>query len=527
MIASRGGHLLITSQTAYKEMKTLDGSLRAIPPEVLLICDPHKPLAFAGVMGGESSAIHAETVNVLIEAAHFSPQSIRKATRLLQLKSDSSQRFEKGVDPCGVLQALDYAASLLVQVAGGVVATGTIDLVAHAFHPKKIPCRTRRVNELLGTTLSTSEIAALLTRLQMQIVEEKSHELLISVPSFRMDVVSEIDLVEEIARLYGYNSIPKEAPRFVSSPLMNAPLYEMEKMVRAHLMQEGLQELMTCDLISPSQSTMSLMPHMTEENVVKVLLSHSVDQSVLRTTLLPGLLQVAKYNSDHGNSDIAGFEVGRVHVKENENYLEPTMAGVILSGRTAPYHWSPKPREYDFFDLKGIVEDVVKRLKVADLKMEASHFPQFHPGRQARIFVGDVLLGVLGEIHPEQLEALGLSQRVYFAQINLSELLLLVPKDWKVSPIIPFPGSERDWTVTVSDSISIETLMKAIQAAASSLLERVLLLDLYKSAQIGEDKKNVTFRFFYRDKEKTLSFDEVEREHARIVNLSFGFIYEK
>jgi len=512
-----GGRLIVTSQTAYTELETLDGQRRAIPPDVLLICDQHKPLAFAGVMGGMSSAVTDHTVNVLIESAHFLPQSIRKAARLLQLKSDSSHRFEKGVDPHLVPQALDYAASLLSQVTGAVVAQGMIDIQAHPFPLKKIVCRTARVNALLGTHLSTSEIAQFLTSLHMQIIEESLTQLLVEVPSFRIDVTAEIDLIEEVARIYGYNHIVKAPPRHTSSFLMNAPLYEIEKKVRESLLQEGLQELMTCDLISPSQSTMSLMHSMTEENVVKVLQSHSVDQSVLRTTLLPGLLQVAKYNSDHGSSNLAGFEVGRIHFKEGENYMEPSVVGIILSGCRTPYHWDPKPQELDFSDLKGIVENLCERFKVKPLRFEISHFSQFHPGRQAKILVGDVVLGVLGELHPKHVEALGLSQRLLFAQMTINEFLHLSPKEWKVVPLVPFPGSERDWTLTVSETTPIETLMRAIHKTSSPLLERVLLLDLYKSAQIGEDKKNVTFRFFYRDKDKTMSFDEVEKEHARIV----------
>ena len=200
-----------------------------IPPEALLISDAVKPLAFAGVMGGESSAVTEQTRTILIEAAHFVPQSVRKASRLLGLKSESSLRFEKGVGPALSLEALDYAAWLLEQVAGGVTGKGIIDVQAHPLHSKKIACRTQRVNDILGTQLSTSEIAQLLRRLQMQIIEEGSHQLLVEVPSFRLDVTAEIDLIEEVARVYGYNHIPKVVPRHISSSLLNAPLYEIEK----------------------------------------------------------------------------------------------------------------------------------------------------------------------------------------------------------------------------------------------------------------------------------------------------------
>lgn len=511
-----GKKIIVTAQTEHKELETLDDLRRLIPPESLLICDAEKPLAFAGVMGGKSSAVSEETVNVLIEAAYFSPQSIRKTTKLIGLKSDSSQRFEKGIDPNGVLTALDYAAYLLQKVAGGTVAKGAIDQKAHEFAEKRIDCRTGRVNQLLGTNLSTNEIASLLGRLGIRVVEERLGDLLVSVPTFRNDITTEIDLVEEIARVYGYNHIPKPTPRHISSNLNNAPIHDMEQEVRFRLVAEGLQELMTCDLISPTQAEMELENAMNKSAQISVLHSHSIDQSVLRTTLLPGLLQVVKYNFDHGNFDVSGFEVGRVHFKQGEHYFEPTVAGIILSGKKAPYHWNPKPGECDFFDLKGIVENLLSALGIEGVEFAVSHLHNFHPGRQASIKKADVVLGVIGEVHPQHVSKLDVPTHVYFAELNLNELMALMPKKKQVIELPSFPGSERDWTVTLHDDQPIELILSAVRAVPSRLLEEVALLDLYKSEQIGKDKKNATFRFFYRDKEKTIAFETVEKEHARI-----------
>ena len=257
---------------------------------------------------------------------------------------------------------------------------------------------------------------------------------------------------------------------------------------------------------------------MGKEALIEVLHSHSVDQSVLRTSLLPGLLQAVKYNFDHGNPNIAGFEVGRIHFKQNDNYLEPTAAGIILSGKRAPYHHDPKVEEFDFFDLKGIIENLIEGLKIQGVDFETSHLHNFHPGRQAKIKKGDVTLGVIGEVHPEHVAKIDIPSRIFFAELELNEILPLISKQWKVAELSSFPGSERDWTITLDEWIPIETILSSLRAVPSRLLEKVILLDLYKSEQIGKDKKNATFRFFYRDTEKTLAFETVEKEHARITD---------
>ncbi len=512
-----GHEIFVRSETDYKQLFTLDEVERTIPPEALLICDREKPLAFAGVMGGKSSAVTEETMNVLIEAAYFTPQAVRKASRLLGLKSDSSQRFEKGIDPQAVVWSLNYAAHLLQKVAGGDIARGVIDEKAHEFREKKIACRMERTNRLLGLHLSAGEIAGLLGRLGMEILEENTHQLLVAVPTYRNDVSIEDDLIEEVARLYGYNHFPKVTPVHISSTIPHAPLYLMEKETREHLIGEGLQEFVTCDLISPTQVAMTRENILGDEAVIAVLQSHSVEQSVLRTTLLPGLLQVVKYNFDHGNPDIAGLEVGRVHFKQDGGYLEPSTAGIILSGKRGPYHFDPKPQDVDFFDLKGIIENLLAGFKIEELAFEVSHLHNFHPGRQAKVKKGDVYLGVIGEVHPDHVAKIDIPQRVYFAEINLHEVMNLQPKAWQVKEWGQFPGSQRDWTVMLNAEVPVEAILSTLRAGASPLLEKVILLDLYKSEQIGKDKKNATFRFFYRDKEKTVDFETVEREHARLI----------
>ncbi len=512
-----GHHLIVTSQTAYTTLETLDTAQRNIPPNALLICDDNKPLAFAGVMGGMSSAVTDKTRSILIEAAVFSPQSIRKTTKILSLRSDSSNRFEKGIDPNGLINALDRAASLLQEIAGGTVVSGYLDQKTRAFEDKRIACRLNRVNELLGTQLSLSEVQEIFHRLRFHNVIEGSHSLIVSIPSYRNDISIEADLIEEIARIYGYNNIPRRPPRHIASTILPAPMYIMEKTARSRLIAEGLQECVTCDLISPIQAEMGLENALSKESLISVLHPSSIDQSVLRPSLLPGLLQVVKYNHNHSNDNLCGFEIGRIHFRDGENFREFSTAGIVMTGKSSLYHWDPKPREVDFFDLKGIIENFLASLHIGAVAFVRSHLHNFHPGRQASIKVRDQTIGVLGEVHPSHIQKLDIGQRIYFAEINLQDVLQLTPKSRQVAEINPFPGSERDWTITVSEEMTIGKLLDIIKESSSRLLEQVYLLDLYKSNQIGQDNKNATFRFYYRDQKKTIAFETVEKEHARLI----------
>ena len=241
--------ILVHAQTSFSHLQTLDEQLREIPPESLLICDPEKALAFAGVMGGKSSAVTEETRNILIESAYFTPQAIRKTGKWLGLRTEAGQRFEKGVDPNAIIPALNYAAYQLREVAGGKIAVGYIDQKVHAFEPKKIACRLSRINGLLGTQLSLRQAAQLLERLGIEI-QERQTELIASLPTYRNDLSIEEDLIEEIARIYGYNNIQKSIPSHSSSTLAPASSYTLESRVRHGLLNEGLQEFLNCDLIT-------------------------------------------------------------------------------------------------------------------------------------------------------------------------------------------------------------------------------------------------------------------------------------
>jgi phenylalanyl-tRNA synthetase beta chain len=516
-----GDHtIIVRCANEGEEFTTLDGQKRILSAEDLLICDKSqaegRPIALAGVMGGANTEVGDTTHNILIEAANFLPSSVRRTSRRLSLFTDASRRFERSVDPEGVIWALDRAAQLMQQLAKGKIAHGALDNKEHPFPRQHVKCRLSRINQLLGLQLGVGEVEAIFTRLEIVHRWDGKNEFILQIPTYRADITAEIDIVEEVARIYGYDNIPRPVPLYRGSELPNAPMYLFEKQARSHLLAASLQEFVTCDLIGPTLLELVGEPSMPEEAVVKVMNPTSIEQSILRTSLLPGLLQVVKYNADYQQQDIAGFEIGRIHFKQGEQYIEQSMAGIILVGQERPSHWERKASTQDFFDLKGIVEGFLYGLGVS-VTFQKSSQPILHPGRQQSIYAGDLRVGSFGELHPAISRRLGISERIYFAELNLHDLFQHRKPIGKVTELAQFPASERDWTVTLSTEQPIQEFLDHFYQIDSALLEEVSLLDLFTSDKLGRDRRNATFHFVYRDKQKTVAQAAVDAEHARLI----------
>lgn len=512
------GEIIVKLAEAGEQFSTLDHQIRTLSETTLMICDSRKPIAIAGLMGGLAAEVSESTVNVLIESAYFHPASIRKTSKQQGLQTEASKRYERGADPQQTLPSLERVCSLIQELAGGKASTGIIDVKQRSFNPKTITCRLSRINQLLGTQLAFSEVDTILQRLQCRLSYESQHVLHVEVPTYRCDLHSEVDLIEEVARIYGYHNIPKTSARHISSPLLHAPIFLFEREIRSRLINEGLQEFLTCDLINPSSIEKTLSDYIQPDSIVAILNPNSIDQGILRPTLLPGLLELAKYNFDHKNSNISGFELGRIHFKQSGQYKEQSMAAIILAGQDRPHHWDRKPIDTDFYDLKGIVENLLKGLGILHPLFSISHFTCFHPGRQANIQKDSLRIGTIGEIHPAVLREWGISNRLIYAELNLHDLFQLKKPKELMHNLSQFPSSERDWTITLPEGLAIDQVLNAIHSIPSPLLETVLLLDIHHSEKLGPDLKNATFRFVYRDQSRTLSFEEVEAEQARIIN---------
>ncbi len=503
-----------TSQT----ILGLDGIEYEVPTGTLLISDAKKPVAIAGILGANNSAVPKDsnqTHNLLIEAAFFDPAAIRKGAKALDLRTESAQRFEKGTDPNGILDALDEAVSLILEICGGHLVSGTIDIKTQTFAPKEIQCRPARVNQLLGTKLSFAEIQAIFHRLGFSTKETTTETIQVSVPLFRSDISEEIDLVEEVARIYGYNHIEKGIARCATSPIPHDPAYLFESEVRKRLISLGLQEWLTADLISPKLADLTQEWVHKDAKLLTTLKPKTEEYSILRPSLLPGMMQSAANNFDHKTHTFHAFELGRIHFLQNSQLVEQPMAAIMLAGKTAPSHWDAKPTDVDFFDLKGILENLLDCLHIRGVAFEPSKHLSFHPSRQANLQAGNLLVGSFGEVHPKLLAKLDIKQRLLYAEINLHHLLTLRKEHLQMHSIPKFPASERDWTISIPLNLPMQTLFLAIQSARPPLLEKAELVDLYIPE--GSEKKNASFRFTYRDLAKTVSFEEVEEQHRLLM----------
>lgn len=514
------GHEIVVRNAKEGEgFVTLDGKERRLSSEDLLICDKSKPVALAGVMGGLNSEVSDTTRNVVLESAYFHPGTIRKTSKRLGLQTDASKRFERGCDPNQVPKALDRAIMLIKQVAGGDILEGAFDIKESTFPERVVACRLSRVNHILGTHISVNEVETIFKNLGFNYRWDGQDTFTVTVPTYRVDVLDEIDLIEEVARIFRYDNIEKpSSARYHASRIPHAPIFHFEQEVRSRMVSEGLQEFITCDLIGPSLLGIVHDSMIPEAALIRVLNPTSVEQSVLRTSLLPGLLQVVKYNLDHQNLNVSGFEVGRVHFKDLDKYKEQPVLGIILTGRSSPHHWNIKPHEIDFFELKGMIENLLKELGIDNMTFRPSTYPTLHSGRQASIFVDALELGSFGEVHPAIRRRLDVTQRIFFAELSLHDLMQVRKVNLPMHDLPIYPSSERDWTITLKEEISMQDLLATIRSAASPLLEQVSLVDIYRSEKLGKGLKNVTFRFVYRDNIKTIEQEAVEAEHKHIIN---------
>lgn len=515
-----GKHIIVKTAQKNQNFTTLDGTERQLDSDTLLICDEKKPIALAGIMGGKNSEVHDKTKNILLESAYFLPGNIRKTSKMLNLQTESSWRFERGADPNCALTALERAAQLMQSLASGKVLKGYIDCKAQdTFSRNQISCRLQRVNQILGTQLSLNEAEDILKNLEFECRIKDPNVIEVKVPTFRHDIQQEIDLIEEIARIYGYDHIHQgHKTRFSPSPITHCPLYTFKQKVRQRLICEGLQEFMSCDLISSAQADSIKESGLAKDALISILNPTSRDQSILRPSLFPGLVQSVQHNISHQNYNIAAFEIGEIHLKDKGKFIEQSVAGIILSGSMQTKNWKTESVKGDFYHAKGILENLFDFLKISSISFKRSQAKHFHPGRQTNIFIQDQDVGFLAQVHPSSLRNFGISQEVIFAEINLSQMLSFLPKDARFEKLPLYPGSERDWTVTVKEKLPFQKFLEAVEKFPSKLLKKVSLKDIYRSDSIGKENKNMTLHFVYRDDKKTVSYERVEQEHQRLTS---------
>ena len=499
---------------------TLDEIERVLFDDTLLICDGKGPVALAGIMGGLDSEIKPETTKVLIESAHFQPLCIRRSSKKLGLRSESSFRFERGVDPEGLIRALDRAAQLMAEVGGGAIAEGRLDVYPNFIEPPVLTLRVDRTNRFLGTQLDASEMADVLRRIEMQVTEIDSNKLQVVPPPFRPDITREVDLAEEVVRLVGYNKVPVTAPLAAVKAAPFDPHLRARQEVKHFLQGAGFFEVLNYSFISYDSLLKLKLP--TEDgrlDAIRLMNPLSEEQSVMRTSLIPGLLQTARYNFDHGNEDLRLFELSKVFLADPGKNLpeERHQLAGAMAGRRIPDLLHGGKDEVDYTDIKGIAESFLNIFYLENISFRTDDLPPYlDPSMAASIYCHGQPIGFLGRINPEIREAFDLKQFVYVFEFDFDRVFDLKLPQPLFRPLPKFPSVVRDMAIIVDEDLTVQEALDFIQGQNEPLLERVEVFDIFKSEQLGEGKRSIGYRLVYRAVDRNLTDEEVNVIHHKL-----------
>ncbi len=497
---------------------TLDGQERKLLADMLVIADARCPIAIAGVMGGANTEVDERTTCVLLESAYFKPSSVRRTARELGLSTEASYRFERGADPEAQAAAATRAAELMRALAGGEVKKGVIEASAAVPPRPEVRVRSSRVNLLLGTSFPEDEIEDIYSRLGIQVVKKEENAVVLRPPSFRRDLLEEIDFVEEVARLFGYDRLPAPVTRAKLGAAKRDPWQVFEALTKNVLTALGFFEIITSDLISERRCRQiaDLLFDVPVE-VLKVLNPVSAERDVLRPSLLAGLLECMARNQTQKRDNIRLFEVGRVRRQgEDGEAIERASLCLGMTGCSQQKAWDLSPREVDFYDMKGVVESYLSRLGMERTLFRPLQRPLFHQGRSTSIVVKGKEIGCVGELSESAYREFELRPRVIVSELDAEALVRLMGFSIKFRKLPVFPGSSRDISIIVDEGTTYEEVVSALGKKRPEILENIELFDVYRGEQIGPGKKSMAFSLRYRSKRGTLTDEEVEAAHLAI-----------
>jgi len=503
---------------------TLDMNERKLTSDMLMICDGEKPVAVGGVMGGLNSEIEETTTKVLIESAYFDPVSIRKTSKKLGLNTEASHRFERGVDPEGIVSALNRAARLMTEIGGGKLIAGIIDE-----YPEKIPVKTitlkiKETNRLLGTDLSRKEIKELLESIEFSVQKIDTNTLKVDPPSFRVDIERPQDLMEEVARLSGYNNIPTTFPAMPAKARKPLKLLDARSRIMHFMTGFGFSETINYSFISRlSCDRLNLPSDDYRRNTVNILNPLTEDQAVMRTSLVPGLLETVCRNISKQQKNLKFFEIGKIYIKKGADNLpkETEMLAGLWTGARFDASWYAKETPCDFFDIKGVIEGLLKGLNIDFIRFSSladDLCVYTKPGYTARIILDKELLGFVGELHPLVLQNFDIEQSVYIFELNMDSLIKLLPETSQSKPIPKFPAVPRDITIIVNKNTESGAILKCIENIQEQLVENIQLFDVFAGDPIPPGKKSISIRVTYRSSKRTLEDEDVGNIHKMIAD---------
>ncbi len=505
---------------------TLDQKERALDPEMLMICDGEKAVAVGGVMGGLNSEIEDDTTRVLLESAYFNPVSVRRTSKRLGLNTDASHRFERGIDPEGQVAAANRAAKLMAELGDGRLISGLIDEYPNRQTVKSVKLSVKNTNRLLGTQLQRKEIEHFLKSIEFQVEKPDSKKdgdtLNVIPPSFRVDISRPEDLMEEAARLLGYNSIPTTFPEMPATGRSSHREIDLRNRVRQLMAGLGFREAINYSF-AHKQSCDKLRIDSADprRQMVDILNPLTEDQAAMRTSLVPGLLETMHHNFSQQIRNLKIFEIGKIFINENPQHLpkETAILAGLWTGSRYDVSWHDRGTDCDFFDIKGVVEALLTTLRFDEVQfslLPESECTYTRPGYTAQILCNQLRIGLVGEIHPQVLANYDLEQTSFLFELYFDHLIPLIKDITHSRPIPKFPAVVRDITIIVDNDLETQKIITAAQDQPEALVESFSLLDVFEGHPIAAGKKSVSLRVTYRSSEKTLEDEDVTPIHQSI-----------
>ncbi len=487
-----------------ESIRTLDGTERKLTPSMLCICDTDKPVAVAGVMGGENSEIVGDTAMVLFESANFNGTSVRRTATALGMRTDASARFEKGLDPQGTLRAVNRACELIELLGCGEVVDGVIDVVPKPIEEKTVLLEPDKINSLLGTDIDKDSMKKILLDLGFTLDGDVIH-----IPSWRGDVEHYSDIAEEVARFYGYNNIPTRFTGAISTCGGFTPVQQSERRVGELCRAMGLDEIITYSFISPSYYDKIRMPADSPlRDSLRILNPLGEDTSIMRTTILPSMLEILTRNYNYRNKSAALYEIGRIYLKRADGLADEPK--IVSMGAYGP--------EMNFFRIKGWVEELCSGLGIDKLHFAAERENQsYHPGRCAKVWCGETYIGILGQIHPAVAANYGVDAEMYCAELSFDALHSLRGGIPVYKPLPRFPAVTRDIAVVCGAEIPVGDMVDHIMAEGGQYLKGCRIFDVYTGHHIAEGKKSVAFSLTMRADDQTLTDDHAEETVKKVL----------
>ena len=502
----KGGKIIVRRAEEGEELTTLDGQVRKLNANHLVIADEHRAVGLAGIMGGENSEIVDDTMDVVFESACFDGTCIRKGALALGMRTEASAKFEKGLDPLNTLPAVNRACELVELLGAGEVLDGTIDILNYVPQPRVLKLEPEKINGLLGTDIAESEMVSILKKLDFQVEGDQ-----VTVPSWRGDVIGMADLAEEVARFHGYNNIPITLMRGQTTLGGFSVEEKLERRLGSLCRAMGYDEIITYSFISPTcYDKIRWDAHDPRRQSFKILNPLGEDTSIMRTTVLPSMLEILTRNYNYRNQNVRLYEVGRIYLPGGEDGL--AVENKVLS-------MGAYGSDMDFYALKGCVEAILKDLRAEDVHFEVPSVtnPSYHPGRVADVYAGAQRIGVLGQVHPLVAQNYGVDAQFYCAELELNALMAAKGADPEYVPLPKFPNLTRDIAVVCDEVVTVGALEACIRKGAKGLLKECKLFDIYRGKGVEEGKKSVAFNLVLRADDRSLTSEEADEDVKSIL----------